>query len=72
MYEHELRFTHRRRSILRTYDTAPTESEVEIDASSMDLTEAWKELLSRLPNDVFAGLKAAMSAALDGPLHERR
>ena len=36
------------------------DSEIDVSVDSQDLTEAWRELLSRLPNDLYAGLKQAM------------
>lgn len=62
MFDHTLRLNHSRRPTTQTLDDIPSESHVEVDASSTDLTEAWRELLSRLPNDVYAALKGAMTA----------
>lgn len=62
MMEHGLRLNHRRSPI----DTStvggrrPPSSDVDVAADGQDLTECWSELLSRLPNDVYAALKAAM------------
>lgn len=37
-----------------------SESEVEIEVTSSDLAEGWRELLSRLPSDTYAALLEAM------------
>jgi len=37
------------------------QSRTEVESESLDLTEAWRELLSRLPNDVYGALLAAMA-----------
>lgn len=60
MYEHELRLTHRRRLLTQKLGEASADSEVDIAASSLDLVEAWRELLSRMPNDVYGAVKKAM------------
>ncbi len=60
MFNHTLRLTHDRDPMTLTLGDAPYASSIEIEANSQDLTEAWRELLSRLPNDVYAALKAAM------------
>lgn len=57
---HDLRLSHRRRHEVRVGDQHYAESDVDVSASSTDLTEAWRELLSRLPNDVYGALKEAM------------
>lgn len=61
MNEHDLRLCHMRRPRF-TYTGVPyASSDVDVSASSSDLVEAWKELLSRLPNDVYGALKEAMA-----------
>ena len=60
IYRHHLRLVHDRDPIALHLGEDPAESEVEVEAHSTDLTEAWRELLSRLPNDVYAALKGAM------------
>ena len=60
MYIHEIELRIRRDPMALTVNDAPTQSTVTIDAESPDLTEAWHEVLSRMPNDVCAALKAAM------------
>lgn len=60
MSDHELRLTHRRRPLVRSMGHAYADSEVEISAASEDLVEAWRELLSRMPNDVYGAVKEAM------------
>lgn len=61
MFLHELRLSHRREPVALRYGEPDSRSEVDVNASSSDLTEAWAELLSRLPSDVYAALKAAMA-----------
>lgn len=60
MYDHQLRLSHSRRLDVSTFADPPVDSDIEISASSSDLVEAWRELLSRLPNDVYGALKEAM------------
>ena len=60
MYIHEIELRIRRDPMALTVNEAPIESTVTIDAESPDLTEAWCEVLSRMPSDVYAALKAAM------------
>ena len=60
MYIHEIELRIRRDPMALTVNDAPTQSTVTIDAESPDLTEAWHEVMSRMPNDVYAALKAAM------------
>lgn len=60
MFDHHLRFEHDRSLIGGDFATPEARSTVDITASSTDLVEAWHELLSRMPNDLYAGLKAAM------------
>ena len=60
---HALDLTHRRSAVATTYSRASADSTVSVDATSQDLTEAWRELLSRLPSDLYAALKAAMTEA---------
>lgn len=68
--EHDLNVRHQRTGpavIGRT----PASSAVDVSATSTDLTEAWRELLSRLPSDLYAALKAAMPSA-QGTLEEEQ
>ena len=60
MYAHTLTLTHDRETIALLMGEVNTSSSVDIDAHSTDLTEAVCELLSRLPSDVYAALKAAL------------
>lgn len=61
--EHRLTVTHRRWDAASPADRRASDSEVEVRAGSADLTEAWRELLSRLPSDVYAALRVAMRPA---------
>lgn len=60
MFMHRLELRHDRDDLAPTMDRPEADSALNVAASSQDLTEAWRELLSRLPNDVYAALKAAM------------
>ena len=60
MFDHDLQVFHRRHPMTQTLGEHASRSDVEIHASSSDLTEAWRELLSRMPSDLYAALKAAM------------
>lgn len=60
MFNHHLRFEHDRSLIGGDFATPEASSTVDITATSGDLTEAWHELLSRMPNDLYAALKQAM------------
>jgi hypothetical protein len=60
MHEHRLYLRHNRTTFAPTLGEHPSESDLEISASSTDLTEAWREALSRMPNDLYAALKKAM------------
>jgi hypothetical protein len=62
MRHHNLRLVHNRYDQTLAYDKSPANSEVDISADSDDLTEACRELLGRLPADLFAALKEAMEA----------
>lgn len=59
-HEHEIEVTHRRDLAAVTADQAPVNSNTYASASSTNLVEAWRECLSRLPNDTYAALKEAM------------
>lgn len=59
--DHSLQLSHRRSALIRAANQYYADSEVEVSAHSEDLVECWKELLSRLPNDVYGALKEAMS-----------
>lgn len=64
MFEHRLHFVAHRRSLIEELGRAmPARSTVEITAIGEDLTEAWRELLTRLPSDVYGALKQA----IEGP-----
>lgn len=63
IYVHMMELSHRRAPVSATYGQASADSDMSISARSEDLTEAWRELLSRLPPDVYAALKAAMQEA---------
>ena len=60
MHEHRLALSHYRGDIAVTLDRPSADSDVSVDTTSTDLTEAWRELLSRLPTDLYAALRAAM------------
>ena len=60
MFDHQLRLTHVRRDLTTELGFPAANSEIDVSVDSQDLTEAWRELLSRLPNDLYAGLKQAM------------
>jgi hypothetical protein len=60
MNNHEIHLSHRRYNRAASFGEAPVDSVVEIDVDSTDLTEAWAELFSRMPSDVYAAAKAAM------------
>ena len=61
-FTHHLSLVHDREPATVRMTRAAVESSVAVDASSEDLTEAWRELLSRMPPDVYAALVAAMPA----------
>lgn len=61
MFNHHLRFEHDRSLMAGDFATPDARSTVDITATSGDLTEAWRELLSRMPSDVYAALKQAMA-----------
>ena len=63
MYHHEIELRVSRDLAYLTLNEAHIRSSVTIDAESPDLIEAWREVLSRMPNDVYAALKAAMAEA---------
>jgi hypothetical protein len=48
-------------TMLQTFGRHVTDSVVEIDCESSDLTEAWKEVIARMPSDVYLALKEAMA-----------
>jgi len=54
---HELELIHYR---YRDVNGEEVPTRVAVEGTSDDLTEAWRELLSRLPNDVYQALKLAM------------
>ena len=60
MYHHEIELRVSRDLAYLTLNEAPIQSSVTIDAESPNLIEAWHEVLSRMPNDVYAALTAAM------------
>ena len=60
MHEHRPYLRHNRSTFYQTFSAHQSESEVEVNVSSTNLTEAWREALSRMPNDLYAALKAAM------------
>lgn len=64
MFEHRLRFEHRRTQVLRSDASIPVESDLEVDATSVDLVECCKEMLSRLPEDLYKALSVALSIPL--------
>jgi hypothetical protein len=64
MFTHELRLIHSRTPSIVSMEEYRVDSAIDISTSSVDLTEAFRELLSRLPNDVYAALKDAMSATI--------
>lgn len=61
MFKHEIEVRHRRdpMAVQLGLDT-PSESYLEITGISQDLTTCWKEVLSRMPTDLYTALKAAM------------
>jgi len=63
VYHHEIELRVSRDLAYLTLNEAHIRSSVTIDAESPDLIEAWREVLSRMPNDVYAALKAAMAEA---------
>jgi hypothetical protein len=60
-YKHELEVRHKKMTMLQTFGRHVTDSVVEIDCESSDLTEAWKEVIARMPSDVYLALKEAMA-----------
>jgi len=63
VYHHEIELRVSRDLAYLPLDETLIQSSVTIDAESPDLIEAWCEVLSRMPNDVYAALKAAMPKA---------
>jgi len=63
MFTHDLHFTHTRHPLSNTFGVPEASSSVAISVDSTDLVEAWAELLSRMPPDLYAGLKTAMDLA---------
>lgn len=61
MFDHRLRLVHDRRpSVEELGRHLPARSTVDTTVESENLTEAWRELLTRLPSDVYMALKMAM------------
>ena len=60
IFNHTIWIRHDRNSMTDTLGDHPSESEVEITSNSSDLTEAVREALSRMPNDLYAAFKEAM------------
>ena len=63
MYAHTLRLTHDRSPMALSMADADVDSAIDVEAHSNDLTEVWRELLSRIPADVYAALRVAMVEA---------
>lgn len=61
MFKHGLRFVHDRTELAVMFGRHTADSEVDISASSNDLTEACRELLSRMPLDVYQAFKDAIN-----------
>jgi hypothetical protein len=70
-YEHELELLHRRRAIYSSLDERGADSRTEVHASSTDLVESVKEMLSRLPNDVYGAFREALNGIEHPPLRAR-
>jgi len=65
VYHHEIELRVSRDLAYLPLDETLIQSSVTIDAESPDLIEAWHEVLSRMPSDVYAALKAAMPKVPD-------
>jgi hypothetical protein len=63
-HRHDLRLTHSRQSQTFVFGVTNADSEIDISTNSDDLTEAFRELLSRMPTDLYQALKDAMSGAI--------
>ena len=62
-FTHHLSVVHDREPATVRMAVASSESSVAVDASSTDLTEAWREILSRMPPDTYAALIASLQTA---------
>lgn len=60
MFDHELMLVHRRRPMMEELGVCTAASRTEITSDSHDLVEAWREMMTRMPSDVYGALKAAM------------
>jgi hypothetical protein len=60
MFHHDIHFAHTRHPLTASMGDADTSSAISISVDSADLVEALSELLSRLPNDLYAALKSAL------------
>lgn len=60
MFDHEIEVKHRREPKTITMSQQPSESSIYITGTSVDLTTCWKEVLSRMPTDLYTALKAAL------------
>lgn len=63
MFDHDIYFSHNRQLIAKDFATPDANSAVSVTVNSGDLVEAWSELLSRLPNDLYAALQTAIEKA---------
>jgi len=61
MHEYELELTIRRRALALTMAEHDTPSRVEIEVTSTSLRAAWREVLSRMPDDTYRALRIAMA-----------
>ena len=60
MFTHRLQLDHYRDPLAVTLSDVPVDSTLNIESTSTDLTEACRELLSRMPADLYAAMKQAM------------
>lgn len=59
-YYHSLNIFHNSKDAGHIGSVKGSEYEVELNSSSHDLVEAWGEVLSRMPTDLYTALREAM------------
>jgi hypothetical protein len=63
MFTHDIHLSHTRHPISHSFAVEEASSSVSITSDSNDLVEAFAELLSRMPPDLYAALTTAMKRA---------
>lgn len=65
MFRHALEVHHRRTSEVHHIGQRPIDSDVNVAAESDDLVETWKEVIRRMPSDLYSALREAMGMGSD-------